>query len=77
MKIILGERLKELRKGQRLTQKQLAEKLHIHSVTYLHYEKSEREPPLALLAEMANFFEVSVDYLLGLTEREDPYPEKE
>ena len=77
MKIILGERLKDLRKGRRLTQKEIAKELHIHSVTYLHYEKSEREPPLALLAEMAKFFEVSVDYLLGLTEREEPYPEKE
>ena len=66
MRIILGERLKELRKEKGLTQKQVAEILHIHSVTYLHYEKSEREPPLTLLAEMANFFEVSVGYLLGV-----------
>ena len=66
MKIILGERLKELRTEKGLTQKEIAKELHIHSVTYLHYEKSEREPPLALLAEMANFFEVSVGYLLGV-----------
>ena len=66
MEIILGERLKELRKEKGLTQKQVAEELHIHSVTYLHYEKSEREPPLSLLAEMAVFFDVSVGYLLGV-----------
>lgn len=66
MEIILGKRLKELREELGLTQKQLAEKLELNSVTYLHYEKSQREPPLAVLANMAIFFNVSVDYLLGL-----------
>jgi len=65
-KIILGERLRELRKELGLTQKEIAKKLNIHSVTYLHYEKSEREPPLALLVDMAKIFYVSVDYLLGV-----------
>lgn len=68
MKIILGQRLKELREERGMTQKQLAQALGLNSVTYLHYEKSQREPPLSLLADMAAFFEVSVDYLLGLTE---------
>ncbi len=68
MKIILGQRLRELREEKGLTQKQFAEKLNIHSVTYLHYEKEHNEPPLALLAEIAKFYEVSVDYLLGLTD---------
>lgn len=68
MKIILGQRLKELREERGMTQKQLAQALGLNSVTYLHYEKSQREPPLSLLADIAAFFEVSVDYLLGLTE---------
>ncbi len=68
MKIFLGQRLKELRESKGLTQKQLSEKLNIHSVTYLHYEKEQREPPLSLLADMAVFFGVSVDYLLGLND---------
>lgn len=66
MEIILGKRLKELREERGLTQKQLAEQLHLHSVTYLHYEKAQREPPLVVLVQMAIFFDVSVDYLLGL-----------
>lgn len=66
MKIILGEKLKELREERKLTQKQVAEALKINSVTYLHYEKGQREPPLSLLADMAKFFGESVDYLLGL-----------
>lgn len=64
--IILGQRLRELREESGLTQKQVAEKLKINPVTYLHYEKSQREPPLALLADLAIFFGVTTDYLLGL-----------
>lgn len=66
MNIYLGKRLKELRKERNLTQKEIALQLNINSVTYLHYEKAQREPPLSLLADMAIFFDVSVDYLLGL-----------
>ena len=68
MEIILGQRLKELRAEKKLTQKEVAEYLRISSVTYLRYEKAQREPSLALLAELAVFFGVSTDYLLGLKE---------
>ena len=68
MQILLGKRLKELREERNLTQKQVANALKINSVTYLHYEKAQREPPLLLLAEMAAYFNVSGDYLLGLTD---------
>ena len=64
----LLEILKDKYKEKNLTQKQVADALKINSVTYLHYEKSQREPPLMLLAEMAVYFNVSVDYLLGLTD---------
>ncbi len=68
MEIILGKRLRELREEKGLTQKELAQKLNLHSVTYLHYEKDQREPPLAVLADIAQFFDVSTDYLLGLSD---------
>ena len=66
MKVYLGKNLKELRTAKGYTQKEVAELLNINSVTYLHYEKEQREPPLALLADRAQLFDVSVDYLLGL-----------
>lgn len=68
MKIILGQRLKELRLARGYTQKEIADKLGMNSVTYLHYEKSQRQPPLELLADIAVFYEVSVDYLLGVVD---------
>lgn len=66
MQIFLSKNLKELRLERGYTQKQIAELLKINSVTYLHYEKGQREPPLSLLADMAILFDVSVDYLLGI-----------
>ena len=68
MEVFLGKNLKELRIERGYTQKQVADMLNINSVTYLHYEKDQREPPLSLLADMAKFYEVSVDYLLGLSD---------
>lgn len=64
--ILLVKRLKELREEKDLTQKELAKQLNLHSVTYLHYEKSQREPPLSVLVDMAKYFDVSTNYLLGL-----------
>lgn len=63
-----GNKLKELRKEKSLTQKALASALNLNSVTYLRYEKGQRMPPLNLLIEIARFFDVSTDYLLGLTD---------
>ena len=68
MKTHLGKRLKELREERGFTQKQIADELGLNSVTYLHYEKEQREPPLGLLADIAQFYGVTVDYLLGITD---------
>lgn len=61
-----GERLLELRRAVGLTQKQVADELGIHSVTYLHYEKGQREPPLDTVVRIAAFYDVTTDYLLGV-----------
>ena len=67
MEVLLGARLKELREERGLTQKELSALLNLNSVTYLHYEKAQRELPLSLLIQFAKFYGVSTDYLLGLT----------
>ena len=68
MLTIFGTRLKELRTERRLTQAQISAELGIHSVTYLHYEKNQREPSLELLVTIAKYYDVSTDYLLGLSD---------
>jgi len=51
-----------------LTQKQVAEALHMHKTTYRRYETGERELPLNVAILLAKQYGVSLDYLAGLTE---------
>lgn len=66
MKKIFGERLLELRHECGMSQKELAKRLHIHQVTYMRYEKNYLEPSLEMLTDIAVFFGVSADWLLGI-----------
>jgi transcriptional regulator with XRE-family HTH domain len=59
------ERLKELREYKGITQEQLAERLGVAKSTIGMWENAKREPDLAMLSEIADFFDVSVDYLIG------------
>ena len=63
-------RLKELRISQNFTQKDLAEKLSTTQTTIGKYERGELEPSIETLQKLANFFECSIDYLVG---REDDF----
>ena len=63
-----SKNLKELRIANGYTQKVIADKLGINSVTYLRYEKAQRQPSLELIVDIAAIYDVSVDYLLGLKE---------
>lgn len=65
---IIMERLKELRMERKLSQKYVAEQLGISTRAYSHYEQGDRDVPIALLKELCKFFDVSADYLIGLTE---------
>lgn len=61
---MIFNRLKEVRTKRNMTQRQLAEQLHISPQVYSRYEKGDREMPISLLMEISNLFNVSVDYLL-------------
>lgn len=69
-------RLRELREDNDLTQKALAEYLHIRQNTYSQYETGMRQLPLDALIQLANYFHTSTDYLLGLTDEMKPYPRR-
>ena len=64
----MDDRLKELRLAMGLTQKQVAEKLELSTRAYSHYEQGDREPSLDLIKKLCRFFDVSADYLLGLSD---------
>ena len=60
-------RLKDLREDKDLTQKQLVEILGMHRTTYTNYEQGKRELPFNLAIKLAKFYNVSLDYIAGLT----------
>lgn len=63
-----SERLKFLRTKENLTQKQLAEKLEISSGSIIAYEKAMKVPSIDVCVKIATFFNVSMDWLCGLTD---------
>ncbi|MBO5746626.1 MAG: helix-turn-helix transcriptional regulator [Clostridia bacterium] len=64
-------RLKELRKSKKITQLMLALELKTNQNTISRYETGEREPGINEIIAIANYFNVSVDYLLGVTNNSD------
>lgn len=62
------ERLKELRNEKDVTQKTVANALGISKTCYAGYEQGYREPDLKTLLKLADYFEVTTDYLLGKAE---------
>ena len=61
-------RIRGLREDSDLTQKQIADYLHIKQNTYSQYENGQRQIPIEALIALAKFYKTSTDYILGLTE---------
>ena len=70
------KRLKDIREDNDLLQKQVALALGITRQQYGLYEKGERQIPIDKLCLLAQFYNTSADYLLGLTDEIKPYPKK-
>ena len=68
----LGQKLKKLRANQGLTQKDLADELHVTFQTVSKWENDENEPDISTLRELARLYDVSVDYLIS---EDDPKEE--
>lgn len=62
---MFDDRLRNLRQDKKLNMKQTAAALKMPYTTYVSYEKDEREPNSEILVQLANFFDCSVDYLIG------------
>lgn len=72
----LGKRLKELREENSFTLEYVATKLNTTKTSIARYEKNDREPKSEMLTALANFYNVSVDYLLGRTDERNIHKEK-
>lgn len=67
----LPERLHSLRKERKLTQEDTAKELKIALSSYRRYESGGREPTASVLVQMADFYDVSLDYLVGRSDRRE------
>ncbi len=63
-----SQRLKELRKEHNLNQTEVADVLNIKQTVYSRYERNENEMPIKHLIQLAQFYKVTTDYILGLTD---------
>lgn len=71
---MFAERLKELRLEADLKQSDLAKIIEVSSSTIGMYEQGRRFPDQDILNKLANYFDISVDYLLGRTKEKNPNP---
>ena len=68
-------RIRDLREDHDLMQKDLAAYLKCTQVCYSHYETGKRDIPTDVLIKLAKFYHTSTDYLLGVTDKKEPYPQ--
>ncbi len=67
-------RIRDLREDRDLRQQDLADYLGCTQVSYSYYELGKRDIPTDILIRIADYYDTSVDYLLGRTDSKSPYP---
>lgn len=70
------ERLRNLREDSDLTQTQLGDMLHISQRSYAHFEAGTRGIPVEILIELADIYQVNLDYLVGRTDQKKMLPKR-
>ena len=65
------QRIRDLRTDADLSQRQLSEILHISQRSYSHYETGSRNIPIEMLIRLANYYDISIDYLVGRTDKKE------
>lgn len=70
------ERIRDIREDNDLTQKKVAEILHISQRTYSDYELAKLRLSLDTLIKLAEFYDVSLDYLSGISDVKNKFPKK-
>ena len=69
-------RIRDLREDTDMNQTDFAKLLGMSQTGYSKYERGENDIPTEVLIKLARIHKTSVDYLLGLTDRKEPYPKK-
>ena len=69
-------RIRDIREDNDLTQQQIAEILGTSQTMYARYKRGANELPIRHLIRLAEYYRLSTDYLLGLTNEKKPYPSK-
>ena len=69
-------RLRDMREDRDLNQTALAKMLGVHQTTYSSYESGKLSLTADLLVKLAEYYKTSVDFLLGLKEKKNPYPKR-
>ncbi len=70
---MLFNRIRDLREDRDIKQREVAEYLQVHQTTYSDYEIGNLNVPIEVLIKLAKFYKTSVDYLVGLTDKFEPY----
>ena len=71
--ILKYERIRDMRVDRGLTQRQIAELLNVSQNTYSQYEIGVTRYPLDAVIKLAEYYNVSIDYLVGLSDNPEPY----
>ncbi len=72
----LNLKLRQLREDNNMSQAEMSKLLGCSQQTYSRYESHTTEIPLESLIFLADYYDTSVDYLLGITNHNEPYPRK-
>jgi len=67
-------RIRDMREDRDLKQQQIADYLNCDQSLYSKYERGERDVPLIVIVKLAEYYKTSIDYLVGLTNIDKPYP---
>ena len=65
------QRIQDLRTDSDLSQKQISQILHISQRSYSHYETGSRNIPVEMPIRLANYYNISIDYLVGRTDKKE------
>ena len=66
------QRIQDLRIDSDLSQKKIGEFLHISQRSYSHYETGSRNIPIEMLIRLADYYDTTIDYLVGRTDNKEP-----